>query len=887
VAGIALVCAIAAAGCHKRSSGDDPAPSGGSSFSEDEFPGAPVGDGDTADDGEGFSPPGTDFLLGSLKCTPNGDRGTMIVTYGVLSGAPVIANLIAQYYDGDTWTPPVALFADDADFVLGSVDFSGAAHAWLNTADTASEPAGERDGDCVILWRVNDGDQDGPTLSDGVNRVLYLTYFNRRHADEPGDRFGFQEFASRLSTADEAGEDVTAFGVATDGLCGEARWATGANAYRYGDATNGLVVFWNQRENNDAAPGFDDRALYSRNVELGAPVDPDLPLTPGAGIGSEVRVPINGFGASDTGTSSEETQVDHHFVSYNGFVAFRVVADNATGGDDPATHVFDPGESTYNGPTAAGEDAAIEGVVFDFVTGLPSAPAILHAVVPVASIADTLRNDADFLHRNSLPFATAQQYAFGPDEGLAVIAMFTAEHVSDVNDVKTDAVETGGIGISEIDPVSGALLGHSLVSVDDAAISDFVDSRLASARISRNGDYAMIAWLQTEDAGLSDDTQLFVAQYLATRPDEDGAFTLPSLLDSLSPAQPVSPDADGFSVASYAWQDALGYVCGTQSDPDVMNLAIAHRDASADRLLIARVTADLGTPVLPTILTGVLETDDFPVYSLAPAVNDDGFEYRITDSGEGGNVFAVYNADVDPTSGTDIRVFAERTGIGTGSGPIDSNVTFREAGHQAFRFVCTPPGSEIGVFDQLTGEDDPDRAHGNEHIHVIFREQESSESSGAGLALRTRMFRTEDDGLFFGDNFSPNAGTAFVFPFDLDLPFIDPATTEDAELVGTGVEGDTVGLFFLETGYIYYQEYSTPENDPFDIGWLNEDGASTPHLVDDDSDSETSSAEPVGFFQGFFARTCTCENLSGATVFYTKTADDFSSAERLHVRTRE
>ncbi len=879
---LAAVLLLGLAGCKKGSSGSSSG--GGSDYDLTAFPGAPVGDGDVGDDGKGFSPPGTDMIAGSLKCTPNGDRGTMMVTYGVMSGDPPVVNLIAQYYDGESWTPPVVLGATDASSALGSVTFSGVVHGWLNTSENAADTASDRDGDCVIFWQARDADDDGILTPDGVNRNLYSTYFNARQSTDISKAFGFQTSASRLSVEDEAGEDVTSFGIATDGLIGEARWEVGRNSYRYGEETSGMVVFWNQRENVDAKDGFEDRALYYCTVALDAPVTSDLPLTAGAGIGAPVRLVIASLGGSDAGTSSAETQVDTCFITYNNVLAFRVAANNLTSDPDVATHVFDGGASDYNGPSAAGEDASLEAVSFDLAAGTVSTAVVLHSSAPVSSTTDSLRNDADFIHRNAELFTTAQPSMFGPDEGIAVVVLLSAESIDDTNDSKADPADAGGLAVSEIDPATGALLSHGLVSTGDPAVSDFVDSRNVSARISRNGDYLLVAWLQDAAGSSFIDRTLFAAQYLTTRPDGDGLFVLPALGASLSAPVPVNAETDGFDVQNFAWQEGLAYVCGGQSDPDVMNLAWSHPDAAGDRLFSGKVLASREAPVAPAATPTLLASCDSAVWALAPAVNDAGQEYRIIDSGEGGNVFAVYNIDIDATGSSDIRVHARRTGLAAGSGPVDSNVDFREAGHQNFTLIGTPAGESIGLFDPVSDEDSGDRPHGFSRIHLFFREQKTSVAAGTGMALRTRAFDTSDNGLTFGNSFTPNAGDSFADPFDLDLPLIDPAASEDAEVRGITVEEDSVGVFFTETGHIWYQEF---HDNGAALGWINDTGVSTPLLVDDDVTAESESDDTIASFELFVTRTGTCSTLHGATVFFTKIADDGTFNERLRVRIRE
>jgi hypothetical protein len=866
------------AGCKKGGSGSD---SGGGAYSLTDFPGAPVEDGDVASDGKGLSPPGMTVIEGSIRCTPNGDRGTMMVTYGVVSGDPPVTNLIAQYFDGEDWTPPVTLGAIDQAGAPGSITYSSVVHSWVNTSEHLTETASDRDGDCIIFWRANDADGDDAAVLDGVNSCLFATYFNVRQSDDIGSRYGFQEFASRLSVEDEAGEDVTSFGIATDGLIGEARWDSGKPSYRFGQQTTGIVVFWNQRENNDGDPGFEDRALWASHVALDFALDPGLPLALGSGISPAARLAIDPMGASDTGTSSEETQVDSGFLSYNNLVVFRVAADNLTKSDDVATHVFDGGPSSYSGPSAAGEDSSLEYVAFDLALGFSTGGAVLHATVPDAT--DVLRNDADFLTAAPGPNVPGST-AFGPDEGLACFVLFSAESDDDSNDSKADAADAGGVAVSEIDPATGTLLSHGLLSTADPVISDFIRSSEVSARLSRNGDYVLLAWLQATAAGATADVSLKAAEYLTTRPDSEGVFTLPALSASLSAPVTVSGEADGVDVQSFAWQEGLSYICGAQSDPDVMNVAFAHGDGVVDRLLAGRVVADFSVPPVLTATAVVLASSDETTWSLAPSLNDAGHEFRIIDSGEGGNVFAVYNLDVDAGPGTDFRVFAQRTGLGAGSGPIDSNVDFREAGLQPFTLLGTPAGEDIGVFDPASGEDSADRPHGYSRIHVFFREQKTTESSGGGNALRTRAFDTSDSGVAFGDAFTPSAGTVFDQPFDLDLPLIDPAIDVDAFVCGLTVDGDDVGLFFTETLHIWYQEFHP---DGSSIGWLNDDGVSTPLLVDGDVAGEVESELPIDSFELFITPTGTCETLHGATVFFTKTPDDGSLESRLRVRIRE
>lgn len=63
--------------------------------------------------------------------------------------------------------------------------------------------------------------------------------------------------------------------------------------------------------------------------------------------------------------------------------------------------------------------------------------------------------------------------------------------------------------------------------------------------------------------------------------------------------------------------------------------------------------------------------------------------------------------------------------------------------------------------------------------------------------------------------------------------------------------------------------------------WLNSDGVSDPILVDDDSPEN---AVTTGRF--FVFRTCTCDDLEGAIIFWGKDLDGVAGETRFQVRVR-
>ena len=91
------------------------------------------------------------------------------------------------------------------------------------------------------------------------------------------------------------------------------------------------------------------------------------------------------------------------------------------------------------------------------------------------------------------------------------------------------------------------------------------------------------------------------------------------------------------------------------------------------------------------------------------------------------------------------------------------------------------------------------------------------------------------------------------------------------------VAGNTVGLWFTEGSRIYYTEANPGDNDN-DVVWSNSDGLSNPFLVDDDNDEELQT------FELFTVRSCTCDTLEGAMVFWTKTFEGSTVDARLQVQ---
>ncbi len=646
--------------------------------------------------------------------------------------------------------------------------------------------------------------------------------------------------------------------------------------------TTGISIVWPQLESNDTlTPGAEDTSMRAVAFDLGQNGDPELPLAPGA----ETRVPILGFGASDSGLDSEETLVSGSFHVYNNFLFMRVASDDEVGAEviminDPPLSLSGPMVSYGNPMVDDGDDITLQVVRFDLAAGTMSA---------ASSLANT-PDSTDAWECNNEWIGAFQRQIYGDDEGLAQVVVFHAILLAD-SDAVTDfgsVVSDGALFATGIDLLTGAPTGSCILDSEDATIFDTVEPGRVDTRLSRNGDYIWVVWAEDDSAGASDDLSLRVAQFATTRLEADGSIpaTIPAVSSRFSLTTTLTTDIDGFDAEWVLFQAGLDYVCGAQSDPDVMNLFFQHSDATGDVVRHARLTADFGATVTPGVAVTTFETFEDTEMALSGFDQPgEGRRFAATDAGEGGEALCAYRKDIDGTAGTDYRAFARRTGSGSAAVEIDSASTDRQVVPASIRLVGTPAGDEIGTYDPATGEDSAARPHGWTRIHVLFFESNTSENSGQGYALRTRVYLADaDSSVPMGDRFSPSAGTGFAAPAEISLPFGDPDVNLDAEVRGFGTAGDTVGVWFTEQGHLYYQEYADDRRDEGSSGWIEAEGVADPALVDDDSAVEL--AQPIPKV-AIFSPTCTCDTLHGAIAFWVKVLDPISGHPRLQVRVRD
>lgn len=897
------LCALTTTGCKRRRSGSTTINKQGI-FTTDNFPGDSVQDGNVSDDKRGFSTGTNDYNGGTLVCTHNGDRGTIMVTYQVSD------QLFASYYDGRHWTRGVALRHFDAD--PSTIEATEVVAAFINTANDDRTDARDRDGDCMIFWNASDLDSDGGAGVDDPNQVEFMSYFDVSHADEetlnhgfdidPSDP-GFFE-ANRLQIDDDAGEDAEFQVLVTDGLCGEARWVDGGNVYSYGNDTSAIFIAW--RQSTEKSVGVFDSVTDVVGFNLAGVVDEEFPLVGTA----DSEVVISTFGASDAGATSQETAVGDEYCSYNFLLQYRVISnDSTTFSDVPTTSGFPVGLP----PPGTDTDITMQSTFFDPST-LTQNNEVLNDYIPNSNTSTLPADDmnSDFTRENNYGgfLSATGSVTFGRDEGLSCFVTFFLEEVDSDN---TDGVGFGGddlagisnechVEIAEVDEVTGNYLNSAenpQVDFEDGTISDNVNGGAwTHAALSRNGDYLWLTYSKPNSIGTFNDNNPELVEYVTTRLDNDGnPVAIAPLTTSLGAPFQFDPIDQGSIDFWNMFQSNLGYICGQQSDPLRMHFffMINNGSTSDDEIFTATMKSSVdGTLETVTGASLLIDEDNAGFFfAINPSIGNYGLDlnaFNATDAGQDGDIFYAFLFDDISVDGiSDVFLAAGRFGV-TASAPIrvDSGVSYRQdelGGSQQLLMISTPPGQDIGQFNLGDGNYDSGADHGPSRIHLVFREAETNStpvSTGGntttGYALRTREYRTDDPSGTFGDDFIPNAGTAFAKPFDLDLPFLDPNTGDDAELVGFQVCDDSVAIEFAEAGHVYYQEFNANSND--NVGWrVSSDDVSDPALIDDDGGELINGEVDICSFS------CTCCDLDGTAIFWVKALNvTGGDIDRLQVR---
>jgi hypothetical protein len=881
-------CVLAAAGCRRKSSDGDTIVSNGI-FTTDNFPGASVQDGNVSDDKRAFSISGDSFS-GGLVCTHNGDRGTIMVTYRVDE------QIFAHYFDGSTWTIGVAL--RHFDTYVGTTDANEIVHAFVNTSNDGRSDAEDRDGDCLIFWNALDFDTDGGSGGDEENQCEYVTYFDVTHVAEADLNHGFDIDplepgffeAQRVSSLEFAGEDVLFQGIATEGLCGEARWIDGGHEYSYGDDTISIYVFYHQNE--EKSVGVFDETTQASEFDLDLVVDEEFPLL----HETDVELALVTNGASDSGVDSQESCVGEEYFSYNNILGYRVRTLDGSGSTTvPAFRL-----NVYAGLDV---DVSVQYTHCDPTVYVTRSMNANDGFDSDAVSVDDL--NSDFTRTDDSFLSGTGRGVWGRDEGLSALVVFFSEIYDPDNTIAPawagDGVE-GGVVIAEIDEDLGTLLNDaeaSFLPFDEIGVVNTTDPILNHGQISRNGDYIWFSYFRINGLGTFDEYNLELVYYQTTRLDSDGLPVGLPLLSASMGAPFVFDPEDGHPYNGWGmFQSNLGYRCGIQSDAQEMCYFWTLGDAATGDSLVyySRLTADVDGVVgaeTASAATLLIDEDVSGYHSFSFTV-DAHLTFNATDAGQDGDFLYTFTYDDNDVNGlSDTYVAVGRIGV-TSAAPIElgSGVFERHAAYADFsrplEMVATPPGTDIGAWDVSNSQYDGAAHHGAEFVHCFFGEAETSSypfsgpNTTTGWALRTRVYDTDLSGGTFGDDFTPNAGTAFIKPFDIDLPFTDPDTSDDADVESVLICENRVGIVFTENEHLYWQE-CTPGGDS--VGWRVEEGSdeltdsiSDPALIDDDNSIQLESVIDV------CSPSCTCCDLPGTAIFWTKVLDDNNNDSRLQVR---
>ncbi len=630
---IAVLLMLAAVGCNDD--GDDI--NIVEEFTTDNFPGNQIQDTNVADDERAFSINGQDFLIGSLKCHPNGGTGAGIVTFGTQDGGEF--HLWASAYAAGRFTTPVELLGDDID-ITDAPQFQGVVVGFFNTQtfnesndNVTNQNIRNRFGDAVILWTrrdftvVSDGNvgvQDGDDVA-GQNDRLYYSYFN---ADLVLDQFavanlrgvneifqnGFSEQADILDVLDEgidvrnvrggengtdaSAEDVISMGIISDGLCGCAEFSgdtnglLGANLtnsgdqgadYTWGDNVTHMVAVWTQIDDADSgAIGVDEGDDGTDNPAdqrgFFAILDLETAIFGAATDDGAFLAGADGAeGDTDGGARGLGTVaivgVDETLVELQGFLVESSTLINRYSDVEDEVGVGVEDFALNAASVVLVQENAQD--LDDHNAEVGEGHSALDTNLEGTSNAGNAGNNADFAND-----ALTIEECFGVDNGLDAAFVYFVSRV-----------DTAGIAdVNDSDLFANrfpADLNDFVQNLDQAQLSDDNTDAAGGANViedtvlvevNRTGDYMGVLFQQpatdVEDNGNN----------VALRGNVvfDG---LNDLVRGVAGGQVTDPelistmdDVDNDNVLDVAFQNDLGFICGIQSDADRMGFIFAQEE---------------------------------------------------------------------------------------------------------------------------------------------------------------------------------------------------------------------------------------------------------------------------------------------------------------------
>lgn len=751
-----------------------------------------------------ISPSGEDYRQ-NLHLTHNGTRDTAILTYTTLSGG-----LYAHYFDGWTFTPPVNIVPPEGSKT--SVIGDRVCHAFLNTKLIPNPAANARCGDAIIFFTAMDADGDGASPADGENRVLYCAYFDATYAADPSHNYGFQTVATRVSDRDGEEENVICHGIVSDGLIGEARWLNYQYSYKFGDEISGLAVFWTQAENVDGDAEVEDLATCSAFFDLGQAGPASDPLVPGP----DIRIATSNFGASDSGATADQTRTEARYLVYNNQLVLRCAANSSGLGAEPDLWNF--GSVMHEG-----DDITLQCVAFDFSTLTVGPAHPIHGPTPSAT--DNRENNAIPLRQDG-SFLSGGHCMYGADEGLSRSLLVFAEFPDGQAGTSWGTLANNArLAAAEIDPATGALLGHDFLDDEDPAIFDSVGSTAADLRLSRNGDYVFVAWIETRHAGSLDDKALWSALIATPR----GTATPAPFASRVSPCSPVSTDIDDYPVTWFAFQEGLEYVGGAQSNPLVMNIFYQQSCHIDDEVWNARLAATL-SPLSFASSVGVIEYFTEGSQPGMGSLNEEHYLFNGTDRGSDGVPIAFYIKDDTSDAKARLSLYSETAGSAVAK--IDRPHPYTQTDLGGITLVGTPAGSATA----LEGESGATakRKHAWTRVHVLWNEDRNKGLSDEGSGMFTRFYDPASKATSLAGKFVPSAaktGKGVSEPLQMDWEGGPTDLEDQPAITGIGLHGSYVGLWFTARDHVWFQEYGVAKKG---LGWDVHGGSGHPLQLDDE-----------------------------------------------------
>jgi hypothetical protein len=855
---LVLSCVFVMQGSGCDDEGDDITIIGGDTLIESLFPGSPISDNNSGNDGQSMSH--AELILNQgYVVFRNASNNTAILLY-----TDKQERLWAHYFDGTGFTPPVEIrgvnqldYDDDLGLATGNSDDDH--ETWLtyqvlflNTAGNPNANAAARNGDAIVIWAKSDTlPPSGADPDADENHRLYGTYFDVSLATTPvsGDvRYGFDTTATTVDFDNQAAgaddNNVQTAGFVSDSLVLSHGFRVRANPtgdgvgsemildepVLSGDPTSFVHIVW-VKALDDGAASVSGR-IHQVAFDLTSPTN-DIPSEPSLGAGT---LPLPAGVAM-----LPSNEVLPNFVVHNGDLIWQSPVDVAS---VPSSGLF---------LTRFGAGVSPATIEIGATIGTPETP-----LIPLA--ADVYGGD----HGGLLSLYVFFQSAFGaPPHELRVAK-------SDLD--APLASETTNVGMGPDD------------------VAEY------GTRINRTADWILATYIE-----LVGSRRVF-GRAVQTRGAGDGPRTLANSLSAIvQPANQGPGSLEYLTLQSEIADGRMNPACGVQSDRNRINFAYQQMDPidpNNQQLIHNGVvfTADVTGSAPPTAVAALLGSGDGLLDTHDTSYDFLGDDLRpvVTDLGVASGAPLVYylRNDNNPTDAsapgafTEIRVFGQpgvtggvATLIGTngvlvdntlndpmwdtGEDPIDE-LTNATAGQSRFlRVQTTPLNPNVGSSPN----------HGGTLTHVFF--QEARGGGNSLWSLKTRAFQktafSEAAPTGFGAAHAPPAPTSPPVALDgtgTNPPWVFPTFHEHEEDVGVinnmlVVQGNTVGVFFHSDTHFWYQEFDGSS-------WYLDAGLGDAQQIDNQFGADAfPGQDQMGYaFPGF--SNSSCDNRAGTIALFVR-----------------